>query len=111
MYIYSCLENSMDRGTWWATAHGSQRVRHDRATNTFTFSYITYVCIYRHCCLVTSVVSDSMRSYGLQPSRLLCPWDYLDDNTRVGCHVLLQGIFPTQGSNTGLLHCRQILHH
>ena len=26
---YSCLENSMDRGTWWATVHGLQRVRHD----------------------------------------------------------------------------------
>ena len=32
-------------------------------------------------------------------------------NTRVGCHALLQGIFPTQGSNPGLLHCRQVLYH
>ena len=32
-------------------------------------------------------------------------------NTRMGCHALLQGIFPTQGSNPGLLHCRWILHH
>ena len=31
-------------------------------------------------------------------------------NTRVGCHALLQGIFPTQGSNPGLLHCRRILY-
>ena len=31
-------------------------------------------------------------------------------NTGVGCHALLQGIFPTQGSNPGLLHCRQILY-
>ena len=31
-------------------------------------------------------------------------------NTRVGCHALLQGIFPTQGSNPGLPHCRQILY-
>ena len=30
---------------------------------------------------------------------------------RVSCHFLLQGIFPTQGSNPGLLHCRQILYH
>ena len=30
--------------------------------------------------------------------------------TGVGCHALLQGIFPTQGSNTGLLHCRQVLY-
>ena len=32
-------------------------------------------------------------------------------NTGVGCHALLQGIFPTQGSNSGLQHCRTILHH
>ena len=32
-------------------------------------------------------------------------------NTGVGCHFLLQGIFPTQGSNPGLPHCRQILYH
>ena len=31
-------------------------------------------------------------------------------NTGVGCHALLQGIFPTQGLNPGLLHCRQILY-
>ena len=31
-------------------------------------------------------------------------------NTRVGCHFLLQGILPTQGSNPHLLHCRQILY-
>jgi len=29
----------------------------------------------------------------------------------VGCHALFQGIFPTQGSNPGLLHCRMILYH
>ena len=29
---YSCLENPMDRGAWWATVHGSQRVRHDLMT-------------------------------------------------------------------------------
>ena len=32
-------------------------------------------------------------------------------NTGVGCHALLKGIFPIQGSNPGLLHCRQILYH
>ena len=31
-------------------------------------------------------------------------------NTEVGCHALLQGIFQTQGSHPGLLHCRQILY-
>ncbi|MGE2757601.1 hypothetical protein, partial [Escherichia coli] len=37
-------------------------------------------------------------------ARLLCPWDFPGKNTGVGCHFLLQGIFPTQGSNPHLLH-------
>ena len=32
-------------------------------------------------------------------------------NTGVGCHAFLQGIFPTQGLNPGLLHCMQVLYH
>ena len=44
--------------------------------------------------------------YGPEPTRLLCPWDSPGKNTGVGCHALLQGIFPTQGLNSGLLHCR-----
>ena len=58
---------------------------------------------------VTSVVSYSLRPYGLQPTRLLCPWSSPGKNTVVGCHFLLQGIFPTQGLNLrllGLLHWR-----
>ena len=43
-------------------------------------------------------------------TRLLHPWDFLGKSTGVGCHFLLQGIFPTQGSNPGLLHCRQTLY-
>ena len=57
-----------------------------------------------------SVVSDSLRPYGLQPARLLCPWDSPDKNTRVDCCALLQGIFLTQGSNLHLLHSGQILY-
>ena len=37
--------------------------------------------------------------------------DSSSKNTGVGCHALLQEIFPTQGSNPGLPHCRQILYH
>ena len=48
---------------------------------------------------------------GLHPARLLCPWDSLGKNTGVGCHFLLQEIFPTQGLNPGLPHCRQMLYH
>ena len=61
------------------------------------------------CCWVTSVVSHSVQHYGLQPARLFCQWDSPDKNAGVGCHALLRGLFPTQGSNPGLLNCRQIL--
>ena len=44
-------------------------------------------------------------------TRLLHPWDFLGKRPGVGCHFLLQRIFPTQGSNPGLLHCRQTLYH
>ena len=37
------------------------------------------------------------------------PWDSLGQNSGVGSLSLLQGIFPTQGSNPGFLHCRPIL--
>ena len=43
-------------------------------------------------------------------ARLLCPWNSSDKNTGVTCHFLLQGIFPTQGSNPCLLHGRQFLY-
>ena len=46
----------------------------------------------------------------MAPPRLLRPGNSLGKNTGVGCHSLLQGIFPTQGSNPGLPHCRQILY-
>ena len=37
-------------------------------------------------------------------TRLLCPWHFPGKDTGGGCHFLLQGIFPTQGSNTALLY-------
>ena len=57
-----------------------------------------------------SVVSDSLRPHGLLPTWLLCPWDFPGNSTGVDCHFLLQRIFPTQGSNPGLPHCRQTLY-
>ena len=47
---------------------------------------------------------------GLQPTRLLGLWDSPGKDIGLGCHALLQGIFPARGSNSGLLHCRQILY-
>ena len=55
-------------------------------------------------------MSDSSWPHGLLPIRLLCPRDFPGKATGVGSYFLLKGIFPTQGSNSGLLHCRQILY-
>ena len=49
------------------------------------------------------------RDIYISPTRLLHPWDSPGKNTEVGCHFLLQGIFPTQGSNPVLLRYRQRL--
>ena len=60
-----------------------------------------------------SVMSDCLPSHGLKPTRLPFPYDFPSKNTRMGCHALLQGIFPTQVSNLCLLcplHYRQILY-
>ena len=62
------------------------------------------VCVCMHAC---SVVSNSLQPHGLQPTRLLCPWNLRGKKTGVGCHFLCQGIFLTQGSNMHLLY---ILH-
>ena len=48
-------------------------------------------------------MSDSLRLLGQRSTRLLCPWDSPGKDTGVGCHFLLLGIFPTQGSNPRLL--------
>jgi len=52
-----------------------------------------------------SIVSDSLRPHGLYS-----PWNSPGQNPGMGSLSLLQGIFPTQGLNPGLSHCRQILY-
>ena len=70
-----------------------QRIWHDWVSFTFTFKlFPEAVCM-----------SDPLRLHGLQLARLLCPWNFPRKNTGVGCHFLLQGTFPTQGSNPCLL--------
>ena len=46
----------------------------------------------------------------MDPTRFLRPWDFPGTNTGVGCHFLLREIFPPQGLNLGLPHCRQTLY-
>ena len=56
-----------------------------------------------------SVMSNSLQPHGLF-TKLLRPRNFPGKNTRVDCHFFLQGIFPTQGLNLGLLHCRHTLY-
>ena len=55
-------------------------------------------------CKVASVVTPTLCDLMEEPTKLLCPWDSPGKNIRVGCHALLQGIFPTQGWHLYLLH-------
>ena len=54
--------------------------------------------------------SRSVVSHSLQPHGLYSPWNSPGQDTVTSSHSLLQGIFSTQGSNPGLLYCRQILY-
>ena len=67
--------------------------------------YLTWGMIFKYESESRSVLSNSVRSHGLYS-----PWDSSGKNTGVGSLSLLQGIFPNQGSNPSLLHCRWILY-
>ena len=64
------------------------------------------------CFCIFSEVSESrtVRSDSLRPHGLCSPWNSLGQNPGMGRLSLLQEIFPTQGSNPGLPHCRQVLY-
>ena len=93
------------RKLFQAESHRGRRVpNHRRKATASVCSHFLSLC----CLLFSrSVVSDSVRPRGLQPSRLLCPWDSPGKNTGGGCHCLLQGIFP----HPRLLHllCWQVV--
>ena len=84
-------------------------------------SYVSwrFLAIHIHCfhCLKCSYslkilmwVKVRQSCLTLQPHGLYSPWNSPGLNTGVGSLSLLQGIFPTQGSSPGLLHCRRILY-
>ena len=61
-------------------------------------------------CVSLSVVSSSATPWTVARQAPLS-MEFTGQNTAVGRHSLFQGIFPTQGLNPSLLHCRQILYH
>ena len=52
-----------------------------------------------HACSVVQLCPDSLRPHGRQPPRFLCPWNFPEKNTGVGCCFLIQRMFLTQGWN------------
>ena len=69
---------------------------------------LPYIQIWSHYVVCTCTILCDLRDCSLP---LFCPWDCPGKNTGLSCHFLFQGSFPTQGQNTGFLHCRQILYH
>ena len=67
-------------------------------------THISFLCVW------SESECHSVLSNSLQPRGLYSPWNSPGQSTGVGCLSLLRGIFPTQGLNPGLLHCRQILY-
>ena len=77
------------------------------------FCYIRLTLLYMPCPVCVVVVQSCLTlcdpmDCGPPGS---CPWDPPGKDTGAGYPALLQGIFPTQGPNPGLLHCRQILYY
>ena len=68
------------------------------------------VCVCVCVCVRHSVMSNSLQTHGPEPTWLLCLWDSPGKTTGVDSHSLLQDIFPSQGLNPILPHCRQILY-
>ena len=62
-------------------------------------------------CLVAQSCPTLCDPLNYRPPGSFVHGDSPGKNTGAGCHALLQGIFPTQGSNSHLLHCRQIVYH
>ena len=82
------------------------RSQKDKCYVTLLRCVCVYVCV---CvCLCVKVAQSCLTL--LQPHGLSSPWNSPGQNTGVGSLSLLQGIFPTQGSNAGLPHCRRILY-
>ena len=87
----------------------------DLSHSFFSFSAIHHLpFLYLHVCMCAELLQlcptlcDPM---DCSPPGSSIHGDSTGQNIRVGCHALLHGIFPTQGSNPGLPHCRQILYY
>ena len=121
----SCLENPMDRGAWRSPVHGVSELTWPSdwaCARTHADDHLGQraVCVLREWdmgggahtggIIKWSVKWRSAVSESLWPHALYSPWDSPGGNTGVGSLSLLQGTFPTQGSNLGLPRSRRILY-
>ena len=121
--ILSCrfFKNSSYYTTFMSSPHPFKNLRCKMGGQWFYFPTSWNILLFYHrrnhfttvrrggvggCVLSRSVISDSLQPPGLY-GRLLCPWDFPGKNIGVGCHFLLQGIFPTQRLNLCLLHWQE----
>ena len=76
--------------------------------------YVSFCCTMKYISYLLCLAAQSCPTLGdpmnCSPPGSSILGDSLGNNTGVGCHALLQGIFPTQGLNPGLPHCRWILY-
>ena len=104
-FLCPCMARKLTDNSW--TIHHSQKCGEKTPKYPLTNKWIIKL-IYPYSESeneICSVVSDSLRPHGLYSL-----WNSPGHNTGVGSLSVLQGIFPTQGLNPGLPHCRRILY-
>ena len=98
MSLSRLQELVIDREAWSAQSMGSQRVGHDWATELNWSELCLSSSNSPQCMLNRSVLTNSFWPFGLQPSRLFYPRDFLGKNTGVDCHFPPPGDFPNPGT-------------
>ena len=100
-YLESCLDPAVQPKVTWLSSRSNRHLKPHLCSS----SYLSVLCLVSQSCSTLCdpwiVACQAPLSMEISPGK----------NTGVGCHALLQGIFPTEGLNPGLLHCRQILYY
>ena len=105
MSLNKFWELLMDRDTWCTAVHAVAKGQTLLKTDLLIIYTHIYVCV-NFSVLFNSLLPPRTVVHKTPLSTELPRQEYWS-----GCHSLIQGIFPSQGWNSGLLHCRQILYH